>query len=84
MGSGVRPEGPLEQFQRVTDKLARIAGMSCGAVLEQTFTAVAINIVIIINELWSYLRFVIIVSKQELQSYFRFVIVVTKQDLKFE
>ena len=34
MGSGVRPEGPLEQFQRVTDKLARIAGMSCGAVLE--------------------------------------------------
>ena len=37
--------------------------MSCGAVLETTFTVVAIVIVIIINEVRSYLRFVIIVSK---------------------
>ena len=37
--------------------------MSCGAVLETTFTVVAIVIVAIINEMQSYLRFIIVVSK---------------------
>ena len=46
-------------------KLARIAGRSFGGVLEQTFTVVGIVIVVIINELRSYLRFVIVVSKQD-------------------